>query len=161
MLLRVKAGNETISLTFGNNKPKPIDFAEIAMALEPPMVDGSWLRMKRPCHIKDGSVIAFSEKDLSSKKDANAVNSLRFHGVLKRQALSFSYVMTVEANGAEPGLSWQGNLRYGPRDKVFDLATDIEGWHVYRADTFVGTIPTGVRVPLSAVLDEIEKSSNR
>jgi hypothetical protein len=160
-LLRMKNAEAAISLTFGADRPKPIDFAEIAMAVEPPMGDGSWSRMKRPCDIKDGSVIAFSEKDMRGEADANPVNSVRFHGVLRREGLSFSYVITVEAGGAEPGFSYKGQLRYGLHDKAFNLATDMRGWHVYRADTFVKTLPMGVRVPLSAVLDEAKVSSQR
>lgn len=159
-LLRIKTGEETISLTFGTSRPKPIEFAEIAMAVEPPMGDGSWPRMKRPCDIKDGNVIAFSEKDMPSDMGLNATKLPRFHGVLKRQALSFSYTVTVEADGAEPSFSYRGNLRYGYPEKTFDLSTDMQGWHVYRADRFVRTIPLGVKVPLSAVLNELKTSSH-
>jgi hypothetical protein len=154
-LLRIKTGNVAISLTLGNKPEKPNSFAEISMAVEAPMGDGSWPGMKRPCDIKDGSVIAFSEKDMPAEPGSNSRPPLKFHGVLKREVLSFSYVVTVEAEGAGPSFSYRGHLRYGPTDKAFDLATNVEGWDVYRADTFVKTIPAGVRVPLSAVLSEI------
>ena len=157
-LLRMKTGEAAISLTLGDNRPKPIEFSELAMAVEPPMGDGSWPRMKRPCDIEDGSVIAFSEKDMRVESNAKAMTSPKFHGVLKRQALSFSYVITFETDGAEPSFSYQGHLIYSPPDKAFDLATDMEGWHVYRADIFVRTIPKGVQVPLSAVLNELKPS---
>jgi hypothetical protein len=155
-LLSMKTGATPISLTLGNNRPEPTKFSEIAMAVEPPMGDGNWPRMKRPCDIEDGSVIAFSEKDIRVEPDANTMASPRFHGVLQRQALSFNYVITVEADGAEPSFSYQGSLRYGPPDRAFDLATDMEGWHVYRANSFVRTIPTEGRMPLSAVVNELQ-----
>jgi hypothetical protein len=156
----MKTGDVAISLTLGDKPEKPSNFAEMSMAVEAPMGDGSWPRMKRPCDIKDGSVIAFSENDTRAQPDANS-SPRKFHGVLKRDALSFSYVVTVEAEGADPGFSYQGHLRYGPTDKAFDLATNMEGWDIYRADTFVKAVPTGVRVPLSAVLSEINVSSQR
>jgi hypothetical protein len=159
ILLRMNSGSDAISLTFGSNRPKPIEFAEIAMAVEAPMGDGSWPRMKRPCDIKDGSVIEFSEKDMPTNMFLNAMKLSRFHGVLKRQALSFSYVFKVEADGVEPSFSYQGSLRYGHPNKAIDLSTDMEGWHVYRANTFVKTIPAGVPVPLSAVLNEMRPAS--
>lgn len=154
-LLRMTTGAPGISLTFGIDRPRPADFGEIMMAVESPMGDGSWPRMKRPCDMRDGSVMAFSEKDLPGARGTDAGERPRFHGVLKRQGLWFSYRMTFAAEGAEPGFSYGGRLRYGTPDKAYDLGTDMQGWHVYRDDRFVRTIPAGARVPLSAVLREL------
>lgn len=154
-LLRMKAGAHAVALTFGAGRPAPAGFAEMVMAVEAPMGDGSWPRMKRPCDIRDGGVVAFSEKDLPGDRGPEALGSLRFHGVLTRQGLSFSYRAAFEADGANPRVTLHGSLRYGHPAKPFDLATDMQGWHVYRDDRFVRTIPAGARTPLSAVLQEL------
>lgn len=155
----MKTGNDTIALTFGKNRPAPAEFGEIGMAVAGPMGVFNWRRMKRPCDMKDGSVFEFSEKDLEIDTHENASDLSTYHGVMKRKGLDFSYSVKFEASGTEPDFSGEGKLRYGV-PKPFDFVTDVQGWNLYRANTFVRTIPVGKPVPLSAVLDEISDSSH-
>jgi hypothetical protein len=149
------AGAEPIALTFGASRPVPAAFGEISMVLAPPMAELSFRRMQRPCDVADGSGIAFDARDLPVEiRDALASKS-SFHGVLTRQGLEFVYTFTVDADSGGGASSWQGTLRYGPATKAFEPATDVQGWHVYRAGAFVKTIAVGAPMPLSAVLDEM------
>jgi len=149
------AGADPIALTFGASRPVPDTFGEIATVLEPPMAELSFRRMQRPCDVADGSRIEFDAHDLPAEiRDALARKS-SFHGVLQRRGLEFVYAWTVDAYAAGEASSWQGTLRYGRATTAFDLSTDVQGWHVYRAGAFVKTIAVGAPMPLSAVLKEM------
>jgi len=153
--VRGKARDSKIALTFGKDRPKPADFSEIGMAVESPMGDGNWSRMKRPCDIKDGSSMKFNERDMVADTVESTVKPPVFHGVLHRKGLGFRYSIAFAAYGTEPAFSLEGELKYGPSTKIFDMATDVQGWNLYRANTFVRAIPLGESVRLSTVLSEM------
>jgi hypothetical protein len=157
--VKEKFGGDAITLTFGKDRPKPSDFSEIGMAVEPPMGDGNWPRMKNPCDVKDGSVVEFNENEMDVATGENSMKTPRFRGVLRRKSMRFSYSIEFEANGTDQAMSWQGELNYGSATKIFNMATDVQGWHLYRAGTFVKTMPIGKTVDLSTVLNELGVSS--
>ena len=156
--IKEKFYGEAITFTFGKDRPKPAEFSEIDMAVAPPMVDGDWPRMTRPCDVKDGSVVEFTETDMHPAKREHA-QPVKFRGALRRQAMRFTYSIALEADGTDQAMSWQGEMSYGPATKIFDMATDVQGWHLYRANTFVKTIPQGKLVSLSTVLNEMASRS--
>lgn len=116
-------GNDAIALTFGRNRPKPVEFAEISMAVAPPMAEGHWKRMQRPCDVKDSTTIEINEKDMA--EDATEMPVIQ--GSLSRNGSDFTYEITVHANGDEPATSWRGMLRFGEAARVLDDATDVQG----------------------------------
>lgn len=152
--LKRNAGNAPTAFTFGEPRPSPSEFSEMAMAVEPPMGDGSWSRMRRPCDIRDGERVDFSENDLEAYIRENSLGRPVFHGSIQRHGLDFSYEVMFEANGAEPAFSWQGKLQYGAIHEAFNLATDVQGWNLYRGGLFVKTVPIGEAVSVSTELDD-------
>ncbi len=150
-----KTADGTIALTFGKNRPRPSDFADIAKAVEPPMVAGNWRGMERPCAVKNGSAIAFDEKNVPNTK-ALAAKPVAVRGVLRRDGLRFTYSATLSDKATSPGLSWQGELIFSASARLAQQTGDVQGWHVYRADTFVRTIPLGKPVALATVLAELD-----
>jgi len=155
MSMDAPAGREPIALTFGVSRPVPATFGEIAMVLAPPMAELSWPGMQRPCDVADGARIEFGDRDLPVEIRKALRPRSSFRGVLTRQGLEFVYAAAADADGAGEAVSWQGTLRYGPATKAFDLATDVQGWHVYQGGILVKTIAVGAPVPLSAALDDM------
>lgn len=147
------AGNAPVAFTFGERRLSPEEFSEIAMAVEAPMGDGSWSRMKRPCDIRDGERVDFNENDLDADVRQNSSERPVFHGFIQRHGLDFSYEVMFAANGTDPAFSWQGRLKYGAVHEALNLATDIQGWNLYQGRLFVKTIPIGKAASISAALD--------
>jgi hypothetical protein len=142
--------DDSIQLTFGDGKPRPVEFSEISMAAEPPMSSGTWPRMKGPCSIPDGDSVDFDEGDMSAFIKEHAQEFPKFRGTLTRGGLRISYSMTVEG-----GEAWQGEVNYARELKKFDLRTDVQGWHVFRANSLVETIPVGKPVSVLSVIEQM------
>jgi hypothetical protein len=145
-----------INLTFGSGPPKPLDFAEISMIAAPPMSDGKWPRFSKPCQLQDGVIQRFDERDLAPYVRENAQATGRLHGTLQRKGPAVEYVMVAEGSpqsdrGTE---TWQGAARFDQQLRPFPLTTDVQGWHVFRGNVYLRTLPLGKPVPLSSVLDE-------
>jgi len=141
---------DSIQLTFGRNRPSPIEFSEVSMLVEPPMTGGAWPRMMGPCAVSDGVGIEFDEKDVPTFIDAHSNGIPKFKGVMKRIGLSVSYSMAVGKSE-----QWQGRLNYSRELKSFDLQTDVQGWHVFRANSYVKTLPIGKPVSLLSVIEQM------
>lgn len=141
---------DSIQLTFGRDQPTPIEFSEASMLVEPPMTSDAWPRMMGPCAVSDGVGIEFDEKDVPTFIEAHSNGIPKFRGVMKRNGLSVSYSMTV-GNGEQ----WQGELNYSRELKSFDLQTDVQGWHVFRANSYVKTLPTGKPVSILSVIEQM------
>lgn len=150
--VRSPINGDSTQLTFGRDKPNPLEFAEIAMIGEPPMASGTWPRMVGPCAIPDGETINFGHEDVPAA-DKRSVQPLKFRGTLQRRGLQISYSMTVE-----DGETWRGELTYGRALKDLDLQTDVSGWNVFHAGSYMETLPTKAPVPLRSV---IERTSGR
>lgn len=151
-MIEVFSKNRTSSLqlTFGHNVPNPIEFAEISMIVEPPMAYEVWPRMIGPCSIADGVSVDFDENDIpaSTKRYSQAIP--KFKGTLLRTGLRVSYSMFVE-----DGESWQGEASYSRALKDFDLRTDVQGWHVFRANSYLETLPIGKPISVLSVMKKM------
>lgn len=156
MSLRGRPGDDAIAFTFGEARLAPQEFAEISIAVEPPMVNGTWPRMRKPCDIKDGSVIEFDENDMADNAGEKTANQAKLRGVIRRQGLRFTYTVTIDATGGQTPAVWQGELNYEP-PQPFDMTTDVQGWHVFRGGRFVRAIPLGKPVQVATVLNEMRK----
>jgi predicted methyltransferase len=148
-----KNRTSSIQLTFGGSKPNPVEFAEISMVVEPPMANGAWPRMMGPCSLPDGVNIDFDEADIPAFTKEHAQATPRFKGTLRRSGLHISYAMMVE-----DGETWQGEVNYSRELKKFDLHTDVQGWHVFRANAYVETLPVGKPVPMLSVIEKMALS---
>ena len=157
-VLAMKAGHgfDGINLTFGKDQPKPFDFAEISMAVAPPMVDLSFPSFATPCAVNDIGPLPFSEQDLAPA-DRRDMPTLKFQGTLQRTGLRIAYSMTLQEGGtAKAGSETStGTWRYEQTLKNFPLDTDVQGWHVYRGNTFLMTLPAGRPLALSAALKQV------
>lgn len=146
-----KTRANSIQLTFGHNRPNPVEFSEISMVVEPPMANGTWPRMMGPCSVSDGVSTDFDERDIPKFTKEHAQAIPKFKGTLRRTGLRISYSMVVE-----DGETWQGEASYDRALRDFDVHTDVQGWHVFRANSYVETLPVGSPV---SVLSVIEKSA--
>ncbi|MEW6024321.1 MAG: hypothetical protein AB1807_19535 [Pseudomonadota bacterium] len=153
--MHTKIGGDTIEFTSGKNFPKPVQFLHAGVRSAPMMGDGSWPMLARPADVEDGDTVEFDEKNVRADLRARMAKRALFRGVMQRQGGHFHYVVTFEAHGADPAFSMEGELIFGEANKAFDLATDMQGWHIFRDDVLIKTIPLGQPVPLSAVLSEI------
>lgn len=149
----IKNRTRSVQLTFGDSKPNPVEFSEISMVVEPPMANGAWPRMMSPCSLPDGVNIDFDENDIPpfTKEHAQAIPG--FKGTLRRSGLSISYSMVVEG-----GETWQGEANYGRELKNFDVHTDVQGWHVFRSNSYVETLPVGKPVSILSVIEKLALS---
>ncbi|MBV8634164.1 MAG: hypothetical protein JO002_06715 [Burkholderiaceae bacterium] len=75
---------DSIRLTFGRDRPKPSDFDEVSMLVEPPMTNAAWPRMKGPCAVSSGADIEFDESDAPDFIEAHTDNIPKFKGVIRR-----------------------------------------------------------------------------
>lgn len=141
---------DSIQLTFGHGKPNPVEFSEISMVVEPPMSNGAWPRMMSPCAISDGASIDFDGDDISAFVKEHVQAFPKFHGTIRRRGLRISYSMDVE-----DGESWKGEVDYERELKYFDLHTDVQGWHVFRANSYVETLPIGKPVSVLSVIEKM------
>jgi len=148
-LIYVPAENREDSIHVALGDSKPSEYSEISMAVEPPMADGNWPRMTGPCAIPDEVSIDFDESDMPNMGKENAESRPRFKGMLRRSGLRISYSMSVE--GAE---RLQGELNYARSLKSFNLDTDVQGWHLFRANSYVETLPVGRPVTLRSVINK-------
>jgi hypothetical protein len=151
--MSIKRGEGSIQLTFGGGQPKPVEFSEISMAVEPPMSSGDWPRMKGPCSIPDGENVNFDESDLPAFVKGHAQSFPKFRGTLMRNGLRIRYSMTVE-----DGETWQGEANYVSASKDIDVRTDVQGWHIFRANSYVETLPVGQPVSLLSVIQRRDLS---
>jgi len=147
--LRRTANATSIQLTYGSSKPAPLEFAEISMIVEPPMARGNWPRLMVPCSIPDGTAVTFDENDVPAAERIGA-HPRKFRGALQRDGLRVSYSMT-----ADDGEVWQGELAYGVDLPDLDLNTDVSGWNVFRAGSYVETLPANMPAPLRVALERI------
>jgi len=147
--LRRTANATSIQLTYGNNKPAPLEFAEISMIVEPPMARGNWTRLTGPCSIPDGTAVTFDENDIPASERIGAYPP-KFRGTLQRHGLRVRYSMT-----SDDGEVWQGELAYGRRLKDLDPNADVSGWNVFRAGSYVETLPANTPAPLRVALERI------
>jgi hypothetical protein len=58
----------------------------------------------------------------------------------------------------EDGERWQGEANYTSELKHFDLHTDVQGWHVFRANSYVETLPAGKPVSMLSVIEKMTLS---
>ncbi|MTW10177.1 hypothetical protein GM658_06135 [Pseudoduganella eburnea] len=147
---------DSIRLTFGRDRPKPSDFAEVSMLVEPPMTNAAWPRMMGPCAVSSGTDIEFDESDVPDFIEAHANNIPKFKGIIRRDGLNVSYSMKVES-----GERWQGELNYSRDLQSFDLQTDVQGWHVFRANTYIKTLPSGAPVSLLSVIEHMPSTEQK
>jgi len=147
---------DSIRLTFGRDRPKPSDFAEVSMLVEPPMTSTAWPRMMGPCAISNGIDIEFDESDVPDFIAAHANNIPKFNGIIRRDGLNVRYSMKVES--AE---RWQGEMNYSRDLHSFDLQTDVQGWHVFRGDIYIKTLPSGAPVSLLSVIEQMPSPEQR
>ncbi|MFL6660338.1 MAG: hypothetical protein ACJ8GW_19785 [Massilia sp.] len=145
-----KDRTRSVQFTFGDNKPNPLEFAEISMIVEPPMANGAWPRMMGPCSLPDGVTMRFDEADIPASVKGNAEPIPGFKGTLRRKGLRVSYSMLVE-----DGETWQGESNYSHKLPILDMHTDMQGWHVFRTNAYVETLPTGKPVPLRSVIEKM------
>lgn len=162
-VIRLKASDQPddIYLTFGADRPKPFEFAEIGMVLELPMSDGTWSRFSKPCVIEDGVSVYFDESDIPRSINSDAGKLPKFHGTLKRSGLRIDYSMMVEDDQTSDGgvMTWDGMWKYSRELKVFSVETDVQGWHVYRANAYLLTLPVGAPISLAAALKQVANTS--
>lgn len=149
-----------INLTFGSGQPKPFEFAEIAMVVEPPMADGSWPRLSGPCSLKNEVTVRFDETEIAPLTHSSAATPPKFHGTMKRSGLHINYTMAVDGDqdperGAE---TWNGVWMHERNLRRFSLQTDVQGWHVFRVNTYLMTLPTGVPITLATVIEQQTRS---
>lgn len=163
IMLGAKGDPSGINLTFGAGQPKPFEFAEIAMVVEPPMTHGAWPRFSGPCAVKDGVVVNFDETEISPSLHSTAATPQKFHITLKRDGLRILYSMAVENEpGSDRGAeTWQGVWQHDRKLKSFSLETDVQGWHVFRANTYLMTLPIGTAIPLGAALKRANDPGNK
>jgi hypothetical protein len=147
---------DSIRLTFGSDRPSPSDFAEVSMLVEPPMTSTAWPRMMGPCAISDGIDIEFDERDVPDFIAAHANSIPKFKGIIRRDALNVSYSMKVESTER-----WQGEMDYSRDLHSFDLQTDVQGWHVFRGDIYIKTLPSGAPVSLLSVIEQMPSPEQR
>ncbi len=145
---------DDIYLTSGSDRPRPSDFSEIGMVLDLPMSDGTWPRLSNPCAPEDGVSVHFDETDMPS----DAGKSTKFHGTLTRSGLRITYVMTaqVEDDKASDGvpMALEGTWKYTRELEEISSEIDVQGWHLYRADVYLKTLPVGAPISLATALKQ-------
>ncbi len=149
-----KGGSESIYFTYGDGKPKPSEFGEVSMLVEPPMSQ-DWKRFGRPCSMEDKVAIKFDERDLPA-----GTRDIKLVGTIERDGAQLSYSMDSEApppNGRGKE-KWEGVLNYSRQTKLVPMDKDMQGWHVWRGGTFVRTLPAGKPITIGSVLGQLNKS---
>jgi hypothetical protein len=140
----------SIQFTLGHDNPNPVEFAEISMVVTPPMANEAWPRMMGPCSVPDDVSTDFDEDEIPAFAKKYAQTTLKFKGTLLRTGLRISYSMFVA-----DGESWQGEASYNRELKDFDMRTDVQGWHVYRANSYVETLPIGKPISVLSVIEKM------
>ncbi len=118
------------------------------------MADGSWPRFANPCITDDGVTMHFNENDMALKGHAG---QLRLRGQLRRDGLRIVYSASGEGLEASAVASEavEGTLRYDGALHPISDAIDLQGWHVYRGNNYVKTLPLGLPIPLATVLKQL------
>ena len=112
--------------------------------------------MMGPCSLSEGVDIDFDEADIPAFTKEHAQSTPGFNGTLRRSGLRISYSMVVE-----DGETWHGEANYSHDLKKFDLHTDVQGWHVFRANVYVETLPVGKPVPILSVVEKMALSKQK
>ena len=61
----------------------------------------------------------------------------------------------------ESGERWQGEMNYSRDLQNFDLQTDVQGWHVFRANTYIKTLPSDAPVSLLTVIEHMPDTEQK
>lgn len=149
-----------LSLTFGQQRPKPQDFAEISSAVATPMWDAgtaNLLRFPTPCTLKTGDSLPFNERDFIYWKASDPQAQRQIFGSLKRQALVVTYSMEIKRGKSDEQLdSLYGFWEYQNKLERFPENTEIQGWHVFRGNDFLKTLPTTSKLTLRELLLQLQ-----
>lgn len=148
--MNAKGDQESIYFTEGPGKPKPSDFSEISMLVEPPMTHG-WPRFAKPCALPDKVAVPFDERDLPVLGQGPKG---KMSGTIERDGAQLKY--SLEADSPPPqgrGMEkWQGVVDYSRQLTLVPMQMDIQGWHMWRGNTFVRTLAKGKPVTVASVL---------
>lgn len=147
-------------LTYGQRRPKPSDFAAIATVVESPMWESNAATMKRfphPCALKNGENIPFNEADFVFWSNADSQRKIQIFGSLKRQAYRVHYSMEMTRGKSDQELDKLfGVWEFQPQLETFSVDFDVQGWHVFRGDVLVRSLPVGQVMSLGKLLGELQ-----
>lgn len=137
----------SIELTYGNGRPRPIEFAEIEMAVESPMWgagNANLIRFPTPCKLANGENLPINERDFIQWKEGTEHSQLKIFGSLRRQGLAVKYAIEIKRRANED----QAETLYGLWEYQAELATlpkdfDLQGWHVFKDGEYLKTISEG------------------
>lgn len=139
--LHAAGAPSNIRLTRARKPFKPDELGELPMIVEPPMADGSWPRFGRPCGVKEGETLAFSEHDVPGSASVNG----GFHGTVRRDGARIAYTFVRQEDGRD--IHMRGVWQFQDPPVALPLMHDLQGFQVYREDELVMTLPAGA--PLS------------
>ena len=146
-----------IRLLHSKDNIKPIELAEIAMAIESPMWSAGrnmFPSIKIPCQLKDGESTPVSQRDLH-KAPIHAHDSPKFFGNLRRQGMRVTYAIEIQRGKSDDQFDrLYGTWEYEANLKNFPDDYDVQGWIIYRGDVLQRQLPIGRRVPISEVLHQ-------
>ncbi|MFL6658834.1 MAG: hypothetical protein ACJ8GW_12230 [Massilia sp.] len=155
--LRRAEGEEEVTLTYGARRAPPDGFVGMTVAAEPPMAHGTWPRFASPCALANGVDIAFDQSDLTNRDGTDDTERAKFKGTIRRDGMRIKYSMLVLDDAASKtiGSSVQGSLEYRPPAGSGELLkTDVQGWHVYRGQKYLKSLPSGRAIALADVLKQ-------
>ncbi|MBR7744994.1 hypothetical protein [Undibacterium baiyunense] len=145
-----------LSLTYGKQQPNPSEFINIASAVAGPMWDdgrANLPRFPKPCDLKDGESYPFNERDFIYWKSNDAQLERRIYGSLKRQGFVVSYAMEIKRGKSDEQLdSLYGTWEYQSKLEKFPETTEVQGWHLFRGNVFLQTLPTTSKFTLRELL---------
>lgn len=145
-----------LNLTYGKQRPNPSEFVNIASAVAGPMWDDSRANLPRfpkPCDLKNGESYPFNERDFIYWKSNDAQMDRRIFGSLKRQGFVVSYAMEIKRGKSDEQLdSLYGTWEFQNKLDKFPEATEVQGWHLFRGNEFLKTLPTTSKFTLRELL---------
>lgn len=149
-----------LNLTFGKQRPSPVDFASIANAVATPMWDAgviNFLHFPTPCALKSGESQPFNERDFIYWKAGDTRAQGQIFGSVKRQGLIVTYAMEVKRGKSDDQLdSLFGTWEFQAKLEVFPENADVQGWHVFRGNDYLKTVPTTNRITLRELLLQMQ-----
>lgn len=134
---------------------KPIELAELALAIESPMWSAGknmFPHIAIPCQLKEGENTPVSRQDLNVSH--GSTNDLpKIYGNLRRQGMRVTYAIEIQRGRSDDQLdSWVGTWEFEANPKNFPMNYDVQGWRVYRGGEMQEQLRIGLHVSISEVL---------
>lgn len=144
-----------LRLLHSKDNSRPIELAEIVMAIESPMWSAGkamFTNLKTPCQLKEGENTPVSQRDLDLGV-ARASDSPKFYGNLKRQGMRVTYSIEIQRGKSDDQFDrLYGTWEYDANLQKFSADYDVQGWTIYRGSVRQEQLPLGRELPISEAL---------